>query len=181
MVFPISKSATNHIERLMKNFLWYAETTRSRRNYSRWQVVCLPTEEGGLGIRCIQAKNEASFLKLGWLAASSHSLWVDWMSRSYFPRTVVWSSITPKFGSRIWRMIRKSANLIHSGCRWIIGKDSLADIWFDSWAEDICLAFLFPSFSFPHNQRRSSPRHGGIWIIPFDIPAEPVEFIRIAA
>lgn len=61
----------------MKNFLWSAETTRSRRNFIRWQVVCLPTEEGGLGIRRLQEQNEVSFLKLGWQAASSHSLWAD--------------------------------------------------------------------------------------------------------
>ncbi|XXG43226.1 hypothetical protein AAC387_Pa01g3310 [Persea americana] len=74
MVLPIPKSMTNHLEHMMRIFLWSSEFTRSRRNFIRWQVVCLPTEEGGLGISRLHEQNEASFLKLGRQAASSHSL-----------------------------------------------------------------------------------------------------------
>lgn len=66
MVFPIPKSVTNHMERLMKNFLWSADNTSASRNKICWKVVYLPTNEGGLGIRHIQEQNEATFLKLGW-------------------------------------------------------------------------------------------------------------------
>lgn len=65
IVFPLTKSVTNIMERLMRNFLWSAKASQSRINHIRWDVVCLPTSEGGPGIRHFQKQNGTSFLKLG--------------------------------------------------------------------------------------------------------------------
>lgn len=98
MVITLPKSVTNHMESLMRSFLWSAETTQSRRNQICWVVVCLSTKEGGLSIRRIHEQNEAS---------SFRSLWTNWMTCRYFPKSAIWSSTTPKSGSCIWHRIRK--------------------------------------------------------------------------
>lgn len=150
IVFPLPKSVTNHMKCLMRNFLWSAETIRSRRNQISWDVVCLRTKEGGLGIRHIHEQNEASFLKLGWMAASSRSLLADWMTCRYFPK---WSSSTTKSGSCILRKIGKLATHIKFGRRWIIGNGKLVDIWFDSWADKLALLPNFPQSPSPSIKR----------------------------
>lgn len=58
----------------MRNFLWSGEQSRSKRSQIRWDAVCLPTKEGGLGIRRMHQQNEAAFIKLGWIVALSSSL-----------------------------------------------------------------------------------------------------------
>eukprot|EP00268_Persea_americana_P000882 TRINITY_DN10275_c0_g3_i1.p1 TRINITY_DN10275_c0_g3~~TRINITY_DN10275_c0_g3_i1.p1 ORF type:complete len:110 (-),score=13.99 TRINITY_DN10275_c0_g3_i1:1693-2022(-) len=106
MVFPLPKSVTNDMERLMRNFLWSLEETQSRKNQIRWDVVCLPTK-GGLGIRQVHEKNEASFLKLGWATASSSSLWANWIRCTFFKNKTIQCSSTQKTASYIWGKPKK--------------------------------------------------------------------------
>ena len=140
MVFPLPKSESNHLESHMRNFLWSVAASRSRRNQIRWELVCLPTHEGGLGITRINEHNEASFLKLAWTAATSNSLWADWMTGRCFHKTAIWSSSSTKIGSCIWLKVRNSVHYIQASCKWTIGNGKLADIWFDYWAKDTSLA-----------------------------------------
>ena len=44
----------------------------------RWEQVCMPKNEGGLGLHRVKEFNDASLLKLGWSVATSDSLWASW-------------------------------------------------------------------------------------------------------
>lgn len=81
--------------------LWSADSSLSKRYHIRWDTICLPTSKGGLGIRHLKEQNEASFLKLGWAAAVSSSIWANWMKAK-----AIWNPSTPKSGSCIWQKIR---------------------------------------------------------------------------
>lgn len=122
-----------------------------------------------MGINRLHEQNEACSRKLGWQAASSHSLWAAWMTSNYFPKSTIWSSSTPKSRSCIWWKIGQVAHFIHSGCRWIIRNGNKVDIWHDYWAEDTSLASLFPSFSFPRFNWINSLKHYDTWVLPEDI------------
>lgn len=171
MVFPLPKSVSSSMERLMRKFLWPGNQSMTKTNQVRWDVVYLPTMEGGLGIRRIHHQNDASFIRLGWSAASSSSLWADWMSCRYFPNSAIWSTITPNSGSCIWRKIRSLAHHVFSGSQWIIGNGQQVDIWYDSWADVGPMSSLFPLLQFPPTKKLSSLWEGNIWIISPEIPS----------
>ena len=158
------------MEHLLRNFLWSEEQSRSRRSQISWDVVCLPTKEGGLGSRPIHQQNEAFFIKLGWIAASSSSLWADWMTCRYFPKFAIWSPITPKSGSCIWQKIRNLAHHI-PGSQWIIRNGKQVDVWYDS---GLMLGVWLP---FPINKKLSTFWEGNNWIIPSHIPLNVAEFL----
>lgn len=97
----------------------------------RWEIVYLPKEEGGLGIRWISEVNEAWLMKLGWQAASS-SLWAKWFKNRYFRNSSLWHHSTRNSGSCIWisihllpssfeKMGGKSAMDAKSACGLIAG------------------------------------------------------------
>ena len=72
---PIPIKVCHSIEKLFRNFLWSANPNQTKRNLIKWKVVCLPKEEGGLGLRRVKEMNEPCILKLGWLAMTSSSIW----------------------------------------------------------------------------------------------------------
>lgn len=115
---------------------------------------------------------------MAWTAATSKSLWADWMSRRYFPKTAIWSSTTTKIGSCIWRKVRNSAQLVQAGCNWTIGNEKLADLWFDCWTVDSTFEAQFSSFSFPLQQKVSSLWDGSAWIILSGLQIEVEEALR---
>lgn len=180
LVLPLPKAVSRSMESLMRNFLWSAGHTYQKRNQIKWSAVCLPTREGGLGIRRVQEKNAASFTKLAWTVASSNSLWANWKSIRYVKGSAIWSPISPKSGSCIWHIIRSSAHLIHQGSRWKIGDGRSVDIWFDNWAMDQPLASLFNQFSFPAYHYLSSIWNGSNWEIPAGIPTAAASLLSNA-
>jgi len=51
----------------------------SKKAKVSWRDVCVPKEEGGLGLRSLEEANKVSCLKLIWRLLSSNSLWVQWL------------------------------------------------------------------------------------------------------
>ncbi|XXG79696.1 hypothetical protein AAC387_Pa09g0714 [Persea americana] len=158
------------MESFMRNFLWSSAPIKLKRNQIKWEVVCLPTQEGGLGIRRVHEQNAASFTKLAWTVDSSNSLWANWMSYRYLKGSTLWTTSSPISGSFIWRRIRSATQQIHPGSKWIIGDGKSADVWFDSWAMDQPLASLLHFLSLPTNQHLSTFWNGSSWDLPTNTP-----------
>ena len=180
LIFPIPKSVSSTMESFMRNFLWSAGPSKQKRNQIGWEVLCLPIKEGGLGIRRINEQNEASFIKLAWLVASSNSLWANWMANRYLRNSAVWSPSSSKTGSCIWHKIRNSGHHIHLGCKWIIGDGKSAEPWYDSWAKDETLASLYTPFPFLANEHPHHLWDDSTWVIPTNIPAAAAISLRYA-
>lgn len=62
MVYKLPKSILKEIEKAMRNFLWRQDSTKALAAV-KWQQVCKPTKEGGLGIRRPEEINRACLLK----------------------------------------------------------------------------------------------------------------------
>ncbi|XXG76899.1 hypothetical protein AAC387_Pa08g1162 [Persea americana] len=112
-IIPLPASICNENERKMRLFLWSGNAPNHKINYVSWATVTLPKVEGGLGIRKLSDVNTASFIKLGWQASTSNSLWSIWFENRYFKFRPIWSSENSIYGLCIWRKIRRSAPLIH--------------------------------------------------------------------
>lgn len=65
LVNPIPSKTCLQIEQLMRNILWSANLDARRCNLVRWETVCLPRYEGGLGLRRVKEFNDACMLRLG--------------------------------------------------------------------------------------------------------------------
>lgn len=78
-VIPIPSKTSSQIEHLMRNFLWSSSSEKKKRsNMVKWDLVCVPKAEGGLGLRRLKEVNDGCLLNLGWIAATSDSLWSTW-------------------------------------------------------------------------------------------------------
>lgn len=55
----VTKAISNHIEQLMAKFLWSVKGKKCF-HWVRWAMVCLPIEEGGLGVRRFEKNSKMS-------------------------------------------------------------------------------------------------------------------------
>lgn len=74
LAFPVPSKTYNLIEMLIKSFFMLSTLGGKDEFMVRWETVCLPKLEGGLGLHRIKELNEACMLTLGWLASTSISL-----------------------------------------------------------------------------------------------------------
>ena len=65
-MFIVPKFTIAKIEQIFSSFLWSGKQGNARRAKIRWETVCLPKEEGGLGLRQVKDSNDASVMKHIW-------------------------------------------------------------------------------------------------------------------
>ncbi|GKD22518.1 hypothetical protein Tco_1224221 [Tanacetum coccineum] len=73
-VFIFPSRVLLDIEQIMRSFLWKG------RAKVAWEVLCLPKEEGGLGVRRLDLFNKVLMVSHIWkLVSIKDSLWVKWV------------------------------------------------------------------------------------------------------
>lgn len=78
--FRLPSSCLKEIESLCSAFLWSGPEMKTSKAKVCWKDVCLPKQEGGLGLRPLKEVNIVLCLKLIWrLSSHRSSLWVRWI------------------------------------------------------------------------------------------------------
>ncbi|GJX99396.1 retrovirus-related pol polyprotein from transposon TNT 1-94, partial [Tanacetum coccineum] len=92
-VFMLPSNVLLNIEQLMRQFLWSHGKSEKSKSKVAWEVVCLPKDEGGLGIRRLECFNYALMSSHIWkLLTLKESLWVKWIHEYKIkgPSTSLW-------------------------------------------------------------------------------------------
>ena len=69
--FKIPKKVVQKIVSIQRNFLWGGHHEASKIPWVKWDIVCLPKNKGGLGIKDLSKFNEALLDKWGWELANN--------------------------------------------------------------------------------------------------------------
>ncbi|GJU23247.1 reverse transcriptase domain, reverse transcriptase zinc-binding domain protein [Tanacetum coccineum] len=99
-----------------------------------WEVVCLPKEEGGLGIKRLADFNKALMTSHIWkLLSKKDSLWVKWIHTYKLRDRNYWE--IPCRGNMTWgwRNILRLRPIIREFFWYKIGDGSDVSVWFDRW------------------------------------------------
>lgn len=93
-VFPIPAIIIDRIEGMCRQFLW-----GSKMSHVAWRQVCLPKDEGGLGLRDIRSWNKALLAKTLWnIHLKKDMLWVKWVNEFFLRGCSIWEWV-PKSDS----------------------------------------------------------------------------------
>ncbi|XP_042518493.1 uncharacterized protein LOC122092221 [Macadamia integrifolia] len=61
------------LEKWMRNFIWMGEIDSTKKTTVKWDSICKPKKEGGLGIRRLRDVNKALLAKLTWKIKNEES------------------------------------------------------------------------------------------------------------
>jgi hypothetical protein len=124
---------------IIRNFWWTGirEETHSRSLCLRaWKDICAPKNEGGLGIRNLQAMNQALILMAAWRIADHPNDFLHAILKSkYFPDSSIWrpKPNTPK--SAFWSSVIKVLPILKAHSFYQISQGNIS-IWSTPWCED---------------------------------------------
>ena len=122
------------LEQLMRGFLWCQGDMRRGKAKVAWETVCLPKNEGGLGLRRLEEFNKALITSHIWiLLTNKESLWVQWIHCYKLRGRSFWD--VPFLGnmSWSWRKILHLRPIIRQFVWYKIGDGNMASVWFDNW------------------------------------------------
>ena len=109
------------IEMLIRKFWWGQRGDRRKIHWKKWEVLCKPKLDSGLGFKDLCKFNEAMLAKHVWrLIHNTDSLFYKVFKAKYFPNCSVFEAKLAS-GSFAWKSILHSKNLIERNGHWRMG------------------------------------------------------------
>ncbi|KAI0522398.1 hypothetical protein KFK09_004777 [Dendrobium nobile] len=128
----VPMSILNKLDRLCRDFLWYKKNGNSGILYVAWKDVCIPENQGGLGILSATDSVEPLRAKLAWnFLKKPHSLLYKSLSIKY--GRSVWDVERRPNSSPSWKLILSGAKMLRHIVKWNIKDGTSINIMKDVW------------------------------------------------
>nr|GEV25545.1 hypothetical protein [Tanacetum cinerariifolium] len=99
------------IDKLFKRFLWNSSESVRGKAKVAWKTVCMPKEQGGLGIKPLKRWNEVLLIRQSWkILENKKSLWAEWVNTMLSVR-----------------------DMIKDHVMYEIEKGNYVSVWYDKW------------------------------------------------
>ena len=103
-------------------------------HWVRWEELCKPKEQGGMGIKDLSRFNDALLTKQTWqLLHDKSTLFYPIFKERFFPHCSIMEATCPSLASYAWKSIIKGRDIIKRGAIWRIGDGKSVNIWGDRW------------------------------------------------
>jgi hypothetical protein len=95
-VFILPKKIIHLLEQKFNRLLWMGNDSKAHDKVA-WNNLCSPKREGGLGLKKLEAWNQASMLNHTWsFFIMVGSLWVAWVESTWLKGRRFWQIPIPK-------------------------------------------------------------------------------------
>lgn len=134
-MFVLPLKVHKEIDASLRAFLWSGVEMNKHKARIAWDDVCVPKDEGGLGIMRSKEWNVAATLKHIWNLCNlrNKTMWVCWV-RTYLIRSRnFWALNIPSECTWVWRHILKLRDMARMRLKYFIGNGKSTSLWYDNW------------------------------------------------
>lgn len=133
-VFILPKAVSDDIERIIRGFLWCQGEYKRGKAKVRWNEVCKPKKQGGLGFKDLYTWNVALMAKHVWnVASDKQSVWVRWIKAVKLKDRNFWDYKIPDSACWSWRIILKCRDVLRDYIVFRLGNGNKTSAWYDLW------------------------------------------------
>ena len=128
--FKLPITLCHEIEALICRFFWGQRGDRRKIHWTKWQDLCKPKNQGGMGFKDLALYNDALLAKQTWrLLHDTQSLFYKVFKAKFFPNSTVLEAKCPQSASHAWKSIIKGRDVIKRGGLWRIGAGYSVQVW----------------------------------------------------
>ncbi|CAL8152383.1 unnamed protein product [Prunus armeniaca] len=132
--FRFPMTTCKQINGILSNFWWSNGDAKAHIHWKRWEVLCLPKAEGGLGFRELENFNLSLLAKQCWRTwHNPDAFWVCVLRAKYFPDGDFLKARRGPCPSWAWASLLEGCKIMSDGAIWQIGNGLKVKIWSNNW------------------------------------------------
>jgi hypothetical protein len=125
-------------------FLWSGDKNKKKYHMISWPVVCLPKDQGGLGILDLDIMNISLLSKWLWKLFNEKGVWQSILAGKYLRKITLGQAVAKPGDSHFWQGLMDVKRLFWPCIKIKIGDGTRTRFWEDAWIKDDSLAKAFP-------------------------------------
>ena len=100
--FQLPKGVLHKLDYFRSRFFWQGDSEKKKYRLTKWNVVCRPKDQGGLGVHDLEVKNRALLGK--WLARllTEDGVWQNMLKRKYVGSKAISQVLWKPGDSHFW-------------------------------------------------------------------------------
>lgn len=142
--YSLQETLHHEIAKIQSCFYWAGDNNKQKYNMVSWPDICMPRDQGGLGIMCSKRMNIALLSRWLWRISQGHGgLLLDIIWSKYL-RGQPLAFCQRSGGSQFWQSVIQLLPVLHIGTSISVGSGTATLFWFDRWAGGSSFAARFP-------------------------------------
>ncbi|XP_035540358.1 uncharacterized protein LOC118344262 [Juglans regia] len=114
------------------NFFWGENDGKRKYHWRSWRRICVPTKDGGLGMKDLKEVQKSLHMKFAFRILSSNNLWSDFFRAKYIRHSHFSTYKVKPTDSRFWRSLVKVLPEVMDNVK-VLVRGGNASFWFDRW------------------------------------------------
>jgi hypothetical protein len=141
----IPKGVRKRLDFYRSRFFWQNDEHKRKYRLTKWNIICRPKDQGGLGVEVLDIKNRCLLSKWLFKLLNEEGLWQELLHNKYL-RTQTLSQVTAKpTDSPFWKGLMGVKDEFFSRGSFTVGNGQSTRFWEDTWLGDRPLAEQFSS------------------------------------
>jgi hypothetical protein len=141
----IPKGVRKRLDFYRSRFFWQSDENKRKYRLTRWNIICRPKDQGGLGIEVLEIKNRCLLSKWLFKLLNEKGVWQELLHNKYLSQKTL-SEVQPKLNdSPFWKGLMKVKNEFFARGHFQIGDGANTRFWEDTWLGELPLSQQYPS------------------------------------
>ena len=144
--FEVQVGVRKRLDFYRSRFFWQGDELKRKYRLAKWDIICRPKDQGGLGIENLEIKNRCLLSKWLWkLSTENDAMWAQILHAKYLQKKTLSQVTVRPTDSPFWKGLMKVKQAFFNRMRFAIGNGSSTRFWEDTWLGETPLAIQYPS------------------------------------
>ena len=130
--FEIPKGVLRNLDHFISRFFWQGSSEKHKFRLVKWDILCRPKDQGGLGILDLQLQNKCLLAK--WLVnlLNTTGMWQILLTNNYLRSKSLTQVKAKPYDSHFWRGLVKIKDEVLSNGSFVIKDGCQTRFWDDT-------------------------------------------------
>jgi hypothetical protein len=143
--FEIPKGVRKRLDFYRSRFFWQSDGQKKKYRLTKWNIVCRPKDQGGLGIEVLDIKNKCLLSKWLFKLLSEEGMWQELLSNKYLGSKTLSQVQAKPTDSPFWKGIMRVKDDFFQRGSFVVRDGMKTRFWEDTWLGDAPLASQYPN------------------------------------